>query len=217
MIEILADLARSIDELRASPHVRIAHDEADLSAGPEPGEFGPEVTFPEDFGYACPPTMVPGLYLPDEVSVDWRHADRIAGDWSLSNHLFTRRRLLDDSVLDQTLGGIRLGDTRVVDAALRQGEPIYTLVHAPDGRLSDRLYVYDTRELFPMEIAYDAYLRALSVTKGILYWQFLYCRGLRLRGFERDVLGGEIEFLRAEFPTRSYDEVEAKWREKSAR
>lgn len=214
MNDVLERLERSVEALRASPRAHVVHSDARFDLSPEPGPDGPEILFEERFGFPPPKSLHAGLYLPDEIAVDWRHDDRVAGEFAPASPYVAMYRRLDPSVQNWTLDGIRLSEMRILDAVVLQSSPKYTLMRVQDGRVAELLYLFDTRELFELELTYEEYLRRLSVTKGIIYWQYLYARGLKLRGLERATLEREIDFLRSAFPDGSYDELSARLQER---
>jgi hypothetical protein len=172
--------------------------------------------FEQLYGHPCPESFKAALYLPDTLAVDWKRDDKVSGEFSLSNLFLTMQRTLDESLQDWTLNGIRLSETRFADAVVLHGGPLFTLVVVSDAGISEQLYLFDTRELYELELDYEGYLRSLSLAKGVVYWQYLFCRGARLGAFEAGVLKQEIAFLQEAFPGRDYQELLARLSEKGA-
>jgi hypothetical protein len=214
MKDVLEGLTESIRELSADARLTVNSNYSgpDAESGADGGDL-PDI-FEQLYGYPCPESLKAGLYLPDTVEVDWKLDDRVSGEFSLSNALMTMHRTLDESLHSWTLKGIKLSETRFVDAVVLHGGPIYTLIVVNDEGISEQLYLFDTRELFELELSYEEYLRTLSLTKGITYWQYLFCGEMRLGAFEKAVLDEEITFLQKKFTNRDYQGLRAKWEEK---
>jgi hypothetical protein len=216
MREILDGLAEVIRELSADSRLALnSNDEGlDDEGRADAGDL-PEM-FEQLYGYPCPETLKAGLYLPDTLSADWKLDDIVSGEFSLSNIFLTIHRTLDESLHQWTLKDISLSETRFVDAVVLHGGPIYALIVLTGEGISEQLYLFDTREMFELELSYEEYLRTLILTKGIIYWQYLFCRERRLAAFEKSVLDKEITFLQTTFPNRDYQQLTAKLTEKSS-
>jgi len=214
MNDVLSKLGQSIRELRSYQHLTVSGDDEGLEEV-SLADLG-ELThaFREMFGFGCPETLQVGLALPDLLSVNWQADPKVSGELALSNHFLTMNRTIDESLSDRVMKGVKLGDTRILDAVVLHGGPIHVVVPTSRAGLGEQLYVFNTREMFELEIDYTEYLRQLSFSKGVTYWQYLFCRNLRLTGFEKAVLQQELAFLQLAFPAGDYQRLQAKWNEK---
>jgi hypothetical protein len=215
MNDVLLDLRQAVRELRSYSDLTINAEDVGLDEAPLADVEENVEAFREMFGFGCPETLKPGLALPDLLSIDWQSGAIVSGEFELSNHFLTMNRTVDETLCDWVMKGIRLGDMRIVDAAVMHGGPIHVLVPASPSGLAEQLYVFNTREIFELELNYTDYLRQLSLSKGITYWQYLFCRGMRLSGFEKQILRQELAFVQSAFPGPDYQALQARWTEKS--
>jgi hypothetical protein len=203
MKEVLNGLDESIQALRAAGGLALKSNYSGLN---EEGGDLPEM-FEQLYGHPCPESLKVGLYLPDTVEVDWKRDKIVSGEFSLSNIFLTMHRTLDESLHEWTMKGVKLSETRFVDAVVLHGGPLYTLIVVSSKGVSEQLYLFDTREMFELELSYEDYLKSLSLAKGIVYWQYLFRRGMRPGAFEKSILTQEIKFLQETFPGRDYQEL----------
>jgi hypothetical protein len=215
MTDVLSDLRQTIRELRSHPHLTVNVDDMGLDEATLADIGENTEAFREMYGFGCPETLQPGLALPDLLSIDWKSGDKVSGEFALSNLFLTMNRTVDESLRDWVMKGIRLGDMRIVDAVVLHGGPIHVLVPASPSGLAEQLYVFNTREMFELELNYTDYLRQLSLSKGITYWQYLFCQGMKLSGFEKEVLRQELAFVQSAFSGHAYQTLHARWTEKS--
>ncbi len=169
------------------------------------------------FQYECPASFRVGLFFPDTISVSWKseNNDKISGEFSLNNIFLAVDKTLDESLHEWQFKEIKLADMRIMDSVIFNGEPIYTLIHLGSSGIAENLYTFNTRELFLMELNYEEYLKKMIQTKGIIYWQYLFCREMQLTGYEKAVIKEEIKFLETTFVNKSYEELWFKLEEKS--
>ena len=165
-------------------------------------------------GYECPNSFKAGLILSDIIAINWRHNKQVAGEFSLTNLFLSMSRILDESLQDWQFEDIKLSDMRIVDETLLNGGPLYTLILTSQTSLSEQLYLFDTREMFKLELDYQNYLEQVILTKGIIDWQYLFCQDRRLSGLEKATLEKAIQFLEKTFPNHRYQHLWEKWEEK---
>lgn len=165
------------------------------------------------FGMPCPRSLQPGLILPDMVSVTWEHDREVSGEVQISNLLGAMHRTLDDSLQTKTVEGHRLGDMRIADAVLDKAGPLHTLFEVRDGKISEQLFLFDSRELCRIELTYAAYLDMAAATRGIIYWQYLFCDQQILPTVE-EVLSAELAFLESRFPAAEHGLLRERLRER---
>ncbi|MBQ0854494.1 hypothetical protein J8N05_40760 [Streptomyces sp. BH-SS-21] len=68
-------------------------------------------------------------------------------------------------------------DLRIFDETPRTGSGRMALLRATPGATDPEVWFFDMRQgAALMELDYPAYLEALLVTKGVIGWQYLYCR-----------------------------------------
>jgi hypothetical protein len=207
-------LLDSFRQLLATPDLA-AGGTAGSSDQPSPDVGEAAALFADLFGMPCPLSLQPGLLLPSAVSVTWQYSRDVSGEVQLSNLLSSMHRTLDASLLNVTVDGHLLGDMRIADAVLDNAGPLHTLFEVRDGRISEQLFLFDSRELRRIELSYDAYLDMAAATRGIVYWQYLFCERRVTPGMAQ-VLSAELEFLEARFPEPELDTLRRRLRERSA-
>jgi len=197
---------------------------ANPELAPEGYAGGPEWTpsdvdksaamFAKLFAMPCPLSLQAGLILPDPVSVKWQYSLDILGEVQLSNLYSAMYRTLDASLLTETVDGYLLGDMRIADAVTDHAGPLHTLFEIRNGRISEQLFLFDSRELRRLELSYDAYLDMAAATRGIIYWQCLFCDWW-IAPRMAQVLSAELDFLESRFPTTELDTLRRRLRERS--
>lgn len=133
-----------------------------------------ETLFEKFYEAPCPESFRNALILPDRVDLRWRR-ESVAGEIKIGNPLAVRKRKLDESVLDWTLGGTTLRDTRILDDVVDYAGPLSVLFRIGAQVVEPTLYLFDSRELRKLELTYDAYLDWAAVSRGIVFWQYLFC------------------------------------------
>lgn len=206
-------LLDSFREILASPDLA-AHGRVGSPDQPIPDLGDVPELFVGMFGMPCPPSLQPGLILPDIVSVTWEHGREVSGEVQIWNLLSTMHRTLDDSLHTVTVDGHRLGDMRIADAVLDKAGPLHTLFEVRDGMISEQLFLFDSRELRRIELTYAAYLDMAAATRGIIYWQYLFCDRKLPRTVE-EVLSAELAFLESRFPAAEHGLLRERLRERS--
>lgn len=164
-----------------------------------------ESLFEGTYGAPCPESFRDALALPDHVELRWRR-DGVAGEFKIGNPLMVSERRLDESVLDLTLDGILLRDTRILDYVADYASPHTVLFKVQSGTIEPTLYLFDFEELRTLEFTYDLYLEWAAVSRGIVFWQFLFCDD-RIRSDIAEVLDKGIDLLRRVAPDPGLDEL----------
>ncbi len=135
----------------------------------------------------------------------WRSVEAIEGEQVLGEFLlqtplrFGPDSTLPDTFQDMKFGALQLRDTRVLDWYGYNGGPVHALLRVIDQRLDDKVWIFDERNLFESELVCSDYLRELARTKGVFYWQYLYCKDRRLQPFEVAALERGLSFLESAF------------------
>lgn len=165
------------------------------------------------FGMPCPPSLQPGLVLAD-ISVTWEYSGEVSGEVQLRHLPSAMHRLLDDSLLNLVVDGHQLCDMRIIDAVTDNAGPLHTLIEVGGGKVSEQLFLFDSPDLELLELRYDAYLEMAAATRGIIYWQYLFCdRGLTHSASR--TLQAELAFLTSRFPAPELEMLERRLRERS--
>lgn len=125
------------------------------------------------FGGQTPEPMLAAILLPDLIKLRWSRGD-IAGEAAISNPVASLGRPLDELSCRYTVDGFPLSDFRIFDAVTDSTGPIYVGFRVRSGVAEPALYLFDNSNVAPMSIDIPQYLRQLSRSLGILYWQYLF-------------------------------------------
>jgi hypothetical protein len=199
--------------------------EPEWSAEGEAGTADQDPTKPEDtigrmamlfegmYEAPCPDSFRSALVLPDRVDVRWRRSDA-AGEFKIGNPLMARERMLDESVLDWTLDGVLLRETRILDDVVDYAGPLSTLFRMRPGVVEPTLYLFDTRDLLTLELSYDSYLDWAAVSRGLVFWQRLFCE-TGLSPDKAKSLGDGLRLLAQLAPDSGLVELEQRLKDRS--
>jgi hypothetical protein len=210
---IISEIADAIVRLRASASINVTHSQAELVPDwiARPAEQGQMIN--ETCGIQCPPTVLASLQIDDDLSCHWKSKNRTP-DETVAGEIFLRSVLLfggtnelSETYLSQDHELIDLRSTRVFDYCPYQGGPIYALLPVTERQLQDHVFIFNQRKVFRSTLDYTEYLRAVRLTRGFLYWQYLYCEALRPEEYERVAIERGLAFIEAEFPADDYADL----------
>ncbi|MGY4404085.1 hypothetical protein [Bradyrhizobium sp. USDA 3315] len=144
------------------------------------------------------------LQIGGELRLYWHSkadADNVVyGEFFLQTPLlFGPKNTLPPIFQDMTFGSLQLKNTRLLDWYALNGGPIHALLRVIDGRLDDNVLIFNEKELFQSELTCDTYLKEVARTKGVFYWQYLYCKDKSLQPFEVAALERGLDFLESAF------------------
>lgn len=106
--------------------------------------------------------------------------------------------------------GIDLNETRVFDYYAYNGGPISVLLPVRNGRLEDGVLIFNERNLFRTSLTYETYLKALTLTRGLLFWQYLLCIDAKVERYEVGALERGLKFLEQIFPNDEYADLRSR-------
>lgn len=157
----------------------------------------------------CPAAILPALEISDELAVYWKHAAaKVAGEFILRSPLvFMVESGFDTAVLEETFDGVKLGETRTVDNAGYSGHGWYALLEVRDGKLVDEVLFFDSHHMYRMGISFAEYISRACLTRGIEYWQLLYCEGVDRDSPRLEEIGRGLELLSREFRDDDYADL----------
>ena len=171
-------------------------------------------TFEMIIGKPCPRSLQPALLLPDIVFVKWKLNQDVSGEVQIANPFMAVDRKLDPSLQDWTLDGHQLANMRIADAVTDLAGPLHTLFEVTEAGISEDLFLFDSRELRRLELSYADYLDKAAASRGIIYWQYLFCER-RVTQPMAQVLSAELDFLEQRFPGPAIDDLQQRLRKRS--
>ena len=98
-------------------------------------------------------------------------------------------------------------ETRSIDYAAYSGRGIHALLRVQDDHLLDDVLLFDGRHVYPMGLAYLAYVEMVRLTRGIAYWQFLFCQGADVGAPRKETIRQGLELLETTFPDEDYSDL----------
>lgn len=171
--------------------------------------------FERRFKLPCPPSFHEGLLLPDRVEIRWQ-AGEIAGEIMIRNPLMSLKRTLDPSVMDWTLEGVPLAETRILDQVTDNAGPFWIVFRITKTEVDPTLYLFDQRDLWTLRIDFNAYLEMAALTRGIVFWQFLFCDDAMPPDVTKALQEG-LQHLRKRAADPGLDELDRRLKERSRR
>jgi hypothetical protein len=162
-----------------------------------------EILTDDDLSYpACVPEL---LGVGDSLGIYWKvpgegDGNDLYGEFYLRTPLFfARSNLLPEILQVQEHSGIDLREVRELDTYAFNAGPIHALMRVVGQKLEDHIYVFNERDVFNSDLDCTTYLKTIVRTRGILYWQYLYCKDKKLQPFEVAALERGLNFLESTF------------------
>lgn len=144
------------------------------------------------------------LRIGDRLGVSWQSKSEVDGQPVLGE-FFLRSPLalvsgnaLPEALQERKAAGIDLRNVREFDFQPRSSGPIHALLPVEAGSITDRIFIYDEVEALPSELTCASYLEALTRTRGIFFWQYLYC-DKRIEPIDVRVIASGLRFLEEAF------------------
>ncbi|MFE7070740.1 hypothetical protein ACFU96_11705 [Streptomyces sp. NPDC057620] len=158
-----------------------------------------------------------------EIWASWRPRDEnseIVGEFRLCHVMRAVTQNHMDDVWDGDDASQRAlyGELRVFDDTPRTGTGRMAALRAVPGATDPEIYFYDLRDgVMRMDLDYAGYLDTLLLTKGVIGWQYLYCRPeLCGMGFVPLVKGLQemLETFPVLFPDHDYTDLRSRLQER---
>lgn len=146
------------------------------------------------------------IMMPQELQLYWQNG-KAMGELFLGNTSEIDYRLVDPSQHSLEFFGAPLSDYRIIDEVSIVGGPFFTLVKREGNRLDSRLFFFDTRDCWKMDIAVADYIDLAMKTFAPLYWQCLFIDH-PLIASRADMLSASIDFLRLQADPTALDRLE---------
>lgn len=209
---IFDSIANEIDELKRSSQIEVLFHKNKLT--PDDQLIYLETVLEGVIGLQISPSVAESLKIDGDLHAYWKSKidpeDRgVFGEFFLQSVLvFGAENQLNETFLSQRYKAIAdMREMRVFDYYAYNGGPIYSLLRAVDGRLEDRVYVFNERDVFPTSLDYAGYLKIVRLTRGVQFWQYLYAENPEVRDYEAAAIQRGLAFLEREFPNDNYSEL----------
>jgi hypothetical protein len=168
------------------------------------------------FGIQCADSIAQSVEIDDQLNVYWRQRAESSADDPTLGEFFLRSVLVFsgkndlNAVFRKEYDGVDLKDTRVFDYYPYNGGPIYALLPAVGERIEDRVLIFNERQVSPTALDYMAYMKELRLTRGFLYWQYLFSDRLDVEEYELRAIQRGLAFVEREFPHDDYVDLRAR-------
>ncbi|MCV9961722.1 hypothetical protein OIU34_07380 [Pararhizobium sp. BT-229] len=161
---------------------------------------------------AVPEDILSALRIDTELGAYWiyqgKAGTKVSGEFVLCSPLvFMMESRLDEAFFDEPYDGIDLRETRSIDYAAYSGRGIHALLRVQKDRLIDNVLLFDGRHVYAMGLAYLDYVEMVRLTRGIAYWQFLFCQGADIGAPRIETIRQGLELLAATFPDEDYSDL----------
>jgi hypothetical protein len=214
----LFSLPKTISLLQANTHIEVLYSKSVVTPFDQKKAEERKTVFKEQYGLECPPGLEDALFISDELFVYWKNKEKeeskiLAGEFHLrSPFLFASESELNDVFKHKKYDSIDLEETRVFDYYPYNGGPIHALLKVEGGTLRDEVLIFNEEDVFRTSLTYQTYLAALHVTKGVIYWQYLYCQRIKAKDYEKKQLKRGLDFIEAQFSAEDYAELRTLWK-----
>jgi hypothetical protein len=154
------------------------------------------------------------LRIDDSLHVYWKRKgasedNAVFGEFHLRTPiLFGPKNDLNETYKSKKYDGVNLHDTRVFDYYAYNGGPIYSLLPVHNGRIDDTVLVFNEKAVFSTTLTCSAYLEQLRRTRGVLFWQYLFCKDAKVESYELDALKRGLEFIARVFPKDDFSDLQ---------
>jgi hypothetical protein len=160
----------------------------------------------------CPPAVLEGLQIDTELSLYWKHDDGTKrgaiGEFILPSPLiFMLESRLSDVFFDEKYDGVDLRNTRTIDYSGYTAKGIHALLEVKRSKLVDDVILFDERQVFRLHMTYLEYMALIRRTRGIEYWQLLYCDGIDKDNPRLETIDRGLKVLRHEFPEEDFSDL----------
>lgn len=208
---IFDELSGQIRALQRSPAIEVRFHNSTLADEAKAARV--RRTLASIFDLEVAPSVAESVRIADNLYVYWKQKDApdddaVFGEFYLSTVLlFGPENELNAAFKSKTFDGMDLNDTRVFDHYKYNGGPIYALVPVRNGRIEEDVLIFNEKRLLKTALTYPTYLEALRLTRGVRFWQYLFCENPRVEPYEIDALAGGLAFIAQVFPGDDYRDL----------
>ncbi len=216
----LADLiSKTLNEVQNNPGLIIN------ASSFEPMSFDTErlaASFEENTGITIRPAEKELLNFPGETHLSWRsknNAELIpAGAFrivNIENALLEKKNAVpihNDDISPETLNLLK--QSYYFDTFPEFTWDIATVLHYDKKEITFKLFFMDKLELHPLDCGLIEYIEMCMLTKGMYYWQYLFCSSAvqkNVTAYKRAYVDSILPFLKTDFPGNDYSSIESKY------
>jgi len=169
----------------------------------------------ENYGYTLPASVEEIANFPMELGLFWKvkksEDPEILGEFHLENvinaiSIPTAQVQVYNEDLDEATKSL-MRRAHYFDAQPSQGWNTATVLLLDDGKAFPELWFMDDNRMHQMELSISTYFDALFLTKGMYYWQYLYCEpGAYAQAdlYKKQYIARMMEVLPSLFPEADY-------------
>ena len=175
-------------------------------------------SFNQEYGYKIPDNLKEIVSFPAKLYVDWKVKDsqepELFGEFCLENIINSltlnknQVKVMNKDINEET-------KSLMVKAHYFDNQPgknwtTSTVLILEEGREFPDLWLLDDLQLFKMKLSMAQYFDALFLTKGMYYWQYLFCDKkayIHTSYYKKNYIMEMLKILPKIFPGRDYSEL----------
>lgn len=215
-MSIIDRLAEEITQLRGMPEFDILHSNNDLVPQASLRSGVMRRIFDDIVKVSASGAILESLAIDDKMFIHWRKREpsgdgEIAGEFNLQSALLFAAKIdIGEPFMSENDYGMDLNTLRVIDYSAFEGGPIYALLPVADLNLGDDVIVFNKEKMLRTSLTYASYLETLLLTRGFLYWQYLFCEEVTMQPYENDAIVRAIAFLKKSFPSDDFSSLDTR-------
>jgi hypothetical protein len=212
---LIQKFSKLFDEVEKNDRVEIVSSQTNFPTPSESLRNDINQLFTERYGYRIPDSLIELVSFPAKLCLDWRvkgsQDPELFGEFCLENIINAitldknQVKVTDEDIDEGTK--ILMRKARYFDTQPQKGWDTATVLILEEGRTFPDLWLLDDLQLFKMRMSMEEYFDALFLTKGMYYWQYLFCDESVYRDtslYKKEYIMKMLEILPVIFPERDY-------------
>lgn len=175
-------------------------------------------SFNQEYAYKIPDNLKELVSFPVKLYVDWKVKDsqdpELFGEFCLENIINSltlnknQVKVMNEDIDEKTKA--LMGKAHYFDNQPEKNWTTSTVLILEEGREFPELWLLDDLQLFKMNLSIEQYFEALFLTKGMYYWQYLFCDQetyIHTSYYKKKYIMEMLNVLPEIFPTRDYSRL----------
>lgn len=193
------------------------------SASFEPTSFDTEKLsqfFAKNTGIVLQPNLKELLNLPGQMQLSWRSSsvDKLIPSGSfqienIENALLQKKNIVpihNQDIPNETSEILK--HCHYFDTFPNFTWDIATVLYYDKKNDLIKLFFLDRLELHPLDLDLKQYIEMCMLTKGMYYWQYLFCNTGKMAAYKRPYIDLILPFLTKTFPDHDYSPLEDRYK-----
>jgi hypothetical protein len=180
---LIQEFDKLFDEFETNNRIEIISSKTDFPNHSESVRNDIVESFAERYGYKIPDNLKELMSFPAKLCLDWKLKDNknpeLYGEFCLENIINAMTleknqvKVRNEDLNEDTKALMR--KAHYFDTQPQRGWDTATVLIIEEGKEFPDLWLLDDLQLFKMRVSMDQYFDALFLTKGMYYWQYLFC------------------------------------------